>query len=324
MVKVYGKHVLVTGGSGFIGSHLCDLLLEQGAGRVVVLDNFFLGKPENIQDASRDERFVVYRDDARHFGVVRSIIEKERIDVVFNLATIALNYSFFNPFDAYMVNVEIANVLLELIKSGCYQTLIHVSSSEAYGTAQYSPMDENHPLHPTTPYAAGKAAADLMVQSFYNTENIDCTIIRPFNNYGPRQNTEGALAAIIPLTAKRIANGLPPIIEGDGEQTRDFIFVKDTVRALLLAYNNPSSRGKIINLGSGTDISINNLIDRICNYFGYTGEIERRTERKSDVRNLCASSELARDILGFTPEFDFDTGLRITLDWYSTVLRSFG
>jgi len=321
MPSVKGKNILVTGGAGFIGSHLCDALLAEGAAKVVVLDNFFLGKSENLEQALRDDRTVVYRDDARHYGVVRSVVEKERIEIVYNLATIALNYSFFNPFDAYLVNVQIANVLLELIKSGAYRTLIHVSSSEAYGTAQYSPMDENHPMNPTTPYAAGKAAADLLVQSFYNTEGIDCSIIRPFNNYGPRQNAEGALAAIIPLTANRIANGQNPVIEGDGEQTRDFIFVKDTVRALILAYEKKASRGKIINLGSGVDISINKLIQEICRYYGYTGGIERRPERKSDVKNLCASSELAKSVLGFFPEYSFEEGLRLTLDWYAGVAK---
>lgn len=323
MLNIKDKNVLVTGGAGFVGSHLCDLLLERGAGKVVVLDNFFLGKAENIESASRDNHFVLYRDDARHYGVVRSIIEKERIEVVFNLATIALNYSFFNPLDAYMVNVEIANVLLELNISGAYRTLIHISSSEAYGTAQYSPMDENHPLNPTTPYAAGKAAADLMVQSFYNVNNIDCAIIRPFNNFGPRQNAQGSLAAIIPLTANRIVNGEKPVIEGDGEQTRDFIYVKDTVRAMLLAYENEASRGKIINLGSGVDISVNRIIKAVCNYFNYTGAIEYKPERKSDVRKLCASSGLANNLLAFAPEYSFEEGLKITLDWYSkAILRS--
>ena len=167
MPKIKGKNILVTGGAGFIGSHLCDGLLKKEAAKVVCLDNFFLGKMENIKEASQDERFVLYRDDARNFGVVQAILEKEQIDVVFNLATIALNYSFFNPFDAYMVNVEIADTLLKLLKIGAYKTLIHTSSSEAYGTAQYSPMDENHPTDPTTPYAAGKAAADLMILSFF-------------------------------------------------------------------------------------------------------------------------------------------------------------
>ncbi|MBP5655299.1 MAG: GDP-mannose 4,6-dehydratase [Clostridiales bacterium] len=316
MADIKGKNVLVTGGAGFIGSHLCDGLLEKGAAKVVCLDNFFLGKMENIEEAMKDDRFVLYRDDARNFGVVQAILEKEQIEVVFNMATIALNYSFFNPFDAYMVNVEIANTLLELLKVGAYKTLIHTSSSEAYGTAQYSPMDENHPTDPTTPYAAGKAAADLMVHSFYKVLNLDISIVRPFNNYGPRQNAVGSLAAIIPATARRIKEGGMPMVEGDGEQTRDFIYVKDTVRGLILAYEKEESRGKIINLGSGKDISINSLLQGICDYYGYTGEWEHRPARTSDVRNLCASSKRAKEILGFEPEIRFDEGIKLTLDWY--------
>ena len=115
MASILGKNVLVTGGAGFIGSHLCDGLLEKGAGKVVCVDNLFLGKMENMEEALKHENFVFYRDDARNFGVLQAIIEKEKIEVVYNMATIALNYSFFNPFDAYMVNVEIANTLLELL-----------------------------------------------------------------------------------------------------------------------------------------------------------------------------------------------------------------
>ena len=116
MPSIKGKNVLVTGGAGFIGSHLCDELLLEGANKVVCVDNFFLGKMENIADALTHDNFVLYRDDARQFGVMQSVMEKEEVEVVFNMATIALNYSFFNPFDAYMVNVEIANTLLELLK----------------------------------------------------------------------------------------------------------------------------------------------------------------------------------------------------------------
>ena len=316
MPQIKGKNVLVTGGAGFIGSHLCDELLVRGANRVVCVDNFFLGKTENIAEAMGYKNFVLYRDDCRQFGVMQSVIEKEEIEVVFNMATIALNYSFFNPFDAYMVNVQIANTLLELIKVGAYKTLIHTSSSEAYGTAQYSPMDENHPTDPTTPYAAGKAAADMMVHSFSKVLDLDISIIRPFNNYGPRQNAEGPLAGIIPATAKRIKNGGRPVINGDGEQTRDFIYVKDTVRGLLLAYEKEESRGKIINLGSGIDMTMNSLLQCICDYMDYTGEWDHREERTSDVRNLCANIERAKAVLGFEPQMSFKDGIKETLDWY--------
>ncbi len=316
MPSIKGKNILVTGGAGFIGSHLCDELLQRGAGKVVCLDNFFLGKMENIADALTHENFVLYRDDARQFGVMQSVMEQEKIEIVFNMATIALNYSFFNPFDAYMVNVQIANTLLELLKVGAYKTLIHTSSSEAYGTAQYSPMDENHPTDPTTPYAAGKAAADMMIHSFSKVLNLDIAIVRPFNNYGPRQNAEGPLAGIIPATAKRLKNGGKPVVNGDGEQTRDFLYVKDTVRGLILAYEREESRGMIINLGSGYDMTMNSLLQGICDYMGYSGEWEHREERTSDVRNLCANIDRARKILGFEPQMSFEDGIRKTLDWY--------
>ncbi len=316
MADISGKKVLVTGGAGFIGSHLCDELLIRGAGKVVCVDNFFLGKMQNIEEAMKHNNFVLYRDDCRRFGVMQAVMEKEKIDVVFNMATIALNYSFFNPFDAYMVNVEIANTLLELLKVGTYKTLIHTSSSEAYGTARYSPMDENHPTDPTTPYAAGKAAADMMIHSFSKVCDLDISIIRPFNNYGPRQNAEGPLAGIVPVTVKRIKNGGKPLINGDGEQTRDFIYVKDTVRGLLLAYEKEASRGQIINLGSGKDISMNSLIKEICDYMGYNDEWEYEEERTSDVRNLCANIDRAREVLGFEPKMRFEKGIRETIDWY--------
>lgn len=320
MPDIQGKHVLVTGGAGFIGSHLCDALLEKGAGRVVCVDNFFLGKTENIADALKSDRFRLYRDDARNFGVMQAVMEKENIEIVFNLATIALNYSFFNPLDAYMVNVSLANTLMELMKVGVFKTLIHTSSSEAYGTAKYSPMDENHPIDPTTPYAAGKAAADLMIQSFMKVLNIDAAIIRPFNNYGPRQNAEGPLAGIIPATAKRIKNGGKPVVNGDGEQTRDFLYVKDTVRGLIMAYEQEASRGQVINLGSGKDISMNSLLKGICDYMGYTGEWKHMEERTSDVRNLCANIGKARQLLGFEPQMTFEKGIIETLDWYKNLL----
>lgn len=314
MPVIKNKRVLVTGGAGFIGSHLVEKLLDEGAGHVVVVDNLFLGSESNLCQSKK--HILFYKDDASDWGAMNAIIKNEKIEVIYNLATIALNYSFFNPYTAYMVNVNLADTMLRLLREGAYKTLIHVSSSEAYGTVLYSPMDEAHPLNPTTPYAAGKAAADLMIQSFYNMEPLDISIIRPFNNYGPRQNLKGYMAGIIPATARRILNGERPIIEGDGLQTRDFIYVGDTVRALVSAYEKEESRRKVINLGTGIELSIKDLINEICKYYNYTSDIDYQPARAADVRRLCASSELAKDVLEFTPEMSFTEGLKTTLDWY--------
>ena len=315
MRSLKGKTVLITGGAGFIGSHLAEGILCAGVNKTVVVDNLFVGKLENLSGVS--EQIVFYKEDAADLHAMEAIIRKEGVEVIYNLATMALIYSFFNPHTAYMVNVKIADVLMHLLRNGEYETLIHTSSSEAYGTALYTPMDENHPLNPTTPYAAGKAAADLLVKSFFNMYDLDMAIIRPFNNYGPRQNMDGNLAGIIPLTVRRIKNGEMPIVEGDGLQTRDYIYVNDTVRGLISAYEHVQIRGKTINLGSGVESRVIDIIEAICDYFGYAMEVEYRNERVADVRRLCASTVKAKELLGFVCETTFEEGIVKTLDWYT-------
>ncbi len=228
------QRALITGGAGFIGSHLVDRLLTDGAERVVVVDTFFLGSDENLADARQrhGDALVVYREDAADHGAMAEICRVEQPDVVFNLATKALLYSFFNPAGACRVNLDIALTLCELLRADAYGRLVHLSSSEVYGTAQQFPMGEDHPLLAETTYAAGKAAADLAVASYVRMFGLDALTVRPFNNFGPRQNS-GSFAGVIPLTVARILGGDAPVIEGDGEQTRDFIFVEDTVDALL-------------------------------------------------------------------------------------------
>lgn len=315
-MNINNKNILVTGGAGFIGSHLVDGLLNKQAGKVVVVDNYFLGNDENLADAIKTGRLIVYKDDARNLGTMKAIIKNEEIEIVFNLATIALNYSFFNPIDAYMVNVSIAETLLHLLSDGTYKTLIHSSSSEAYGTAQYTPMDENHPLNPTTPYAAGKAAADLMIMSFYNVFKYDIAIVRPFNNYGPRQNMDGPLAGIIPNTIKKILNGENPYIEGDGQQTRDYIYVQDTVDAFIKVYENEKTRGQIINVGSSKMLTIKEIIQTIAEEMNYKGVIESRPERAADVRALCGSSDKLFELTNIRPSVEFSEGIKQTVEWY--------
>jgi UDP-glucose 4-epimerase len=309
-----GRTVLVTGGAGFIGSHLVDRLLAEGAAHVVVIDNLFLGSEANLAEALASGKVTFYRDDAEIASSLDYIFDRHDIDVVFNLATKALNYSFINPANAFDTNVKVALNLLELQRRGRFATLCHFSTSEVYGTAVYEPMDEAHPRNPTTTYAAGKAAADLAVESWVRMFDLDAFIVRPFNNYGPRQNHQGLLAGVIPITAVRVLTGGQPEIHGDGTQSRDFIYVTDTVDAVVKLFG-VLPAGESVNISTDNQVSITELITRICAHYGYTGEIVRKDARPADVQCHNASNAKVKELIAYQLT-DFDTGLADTLEWY--------
>ncbi len=315
-MEIEGRSVLVTGGAGFIGSHLVDRLIAERPARLVVVDNLFLGKRENLVDARRaypDLRLYVV--DAARPGVMRRILREEAVEIVFDLATIPLPASLQRPKWASHSIYEIALNLCELGRQGAYRTFIHCSSSESYGTAQYIPMDENHPLAVKTPYAAAKAAADLIVCSYVRTFGLDATIVRPFNAYGPRQN-ERQYAGIIPMVIRRILAGQPPIIYGDGEQTRDYTFVTDIVEGIVAAARHEGTRGRVVNIAMGEEVSINRLVRLICQELGYAGEIRHAPPRPGDVRRHRADSTLARSLLGWRPRVPLEEGIARTVRWY--------
>jgi UDP-glucose 4-epimerase len=180
-------------------------------------------------------------------------------------------------------------------------------------------MDEKHPSYCTTAYAASKAASDQLVFSYCESFGIDASIIRPFNNYGPRQN-DGSYAGVVPITIKRVLRGEAPVIYGDGKQTRDYLFVTDTADAAVKAYETKSSRKKALNIASGSETSIETLVHIIAQQLGYTGDVVYKEERPGDVRRHIANTFLAEDLLGFRPTLDLKEGLKITIDWYKKEL----
>ena len=317
-VAIKGSTILVTGGAGFIGSHLVDRLLQEGAKEVVVVDNMFLGSQENLKDAL-SKGAILYKDDIEITSSLEYIFERHPIDIVFNCATKALNYSFVNPKNAYDTNVQGILNLLEFQRKSAFKTLVHFSTSEVYGTAVYEPMDEKHPINPTTTYAAGKAAADIALKSWVNMFDLDSFIVRPFNNYGPRQNYKGYLAGVIPITAYKILNNMPPEIHGSGLQSRDFIYVLDTVDAIIKLYPK-MQKGDSVNISTDNQIAIKDLIYKISELMDYKGEILQKEARAADVECHIASNKKIKSMIDYqlTP---FEEGLKQTLAWYKEHIK---
>lgn len=315
-LSLKGKSIMVTGGAGFIGSHLVDRLIKEKPSNLVVVDNFFLGKESNLADAKKSyPALKIIRQNAKDDECMRQIMHSEGIQVVFNLAVIPLPTSFVEPRWTYEENINIVLCLLELQREKAFESLIHFSSSEVYGSSVYAPMDEGHPLNGTTTYAVSKAAADQLIRSYNRIYGLDIAIVRPFNNYGPRQN-EGSYAGVIPLTIGRILSGESPVIFGDGKQTRDYTYVTDTADAAIRIYRCPASRGKAINIGSGKETTINEIVQIIVNHLDCRKPILHQAPRPADVRRHIANVFLARELIDFTPQVDINDGLRTTVEWY--------
>lgn len=307
------KKVLVVGGAGFIGSHLVDALIEQG-NKVLVIDNLFLGKKENVNENAK----LIIMDvcDENFYGHVFNF----KPDLVYNLAVLPLPHSLVHPLSNIKINIKIVQTLCEFVRRGWIGKMIHFSSSEVYGSAMYSPMCEHHPWKASTPYAASKASGDMICLSYVETFGCNISIIRPFNNYGPRQNA-GSYAGIIPLTINRLLKGEPAIVFGDGNQTRDYIYVKDTAKAAVLMGMRNDLKGEVINIASGHEYSMNWLVNEIIKMIDPNQKILYEAKRSGDVRRHIANVMKAKDMLGFEHETSMIEGLNQTVEWYVKELR---
>jgi UDP-glucose 4-epimerase len=315
------RSILVTGGAGFIGSHLVDRLITENPKKIVIVDNYFLGSDANLI-AARAARpdIEVLRLDASDLAAMQDVVTEHKIDTVFDLAVVPLPTSLTYPHWTMRTNIGITSTFCEIARRGFIGRIVHLSSSEAYGSGRYVPMDEEHPHDAITPYAAAKSAEDHIIRSYVRTFGIDATIIRPFNNYGPRQNP-GSYAGIIPIVVQKVLTGTPIEIHGDGEQTRDFTFVRDTADLAVLIHDTPACHGMELNVATGVGTSINELVARILEIMGAPNHpIIHTAERPGDVRRHVADVTRLVSVIGRQPSVLSEEALTETVTWYEKVL----
>jgi nucleoside-diphosphate-sugar epimerase len=306
------KTCLVTGGAGFIGSHLCEQLL--GCGHAVrVLDNFSTGKPENL--AAVRDRIEVHEGDIRDVAACRKACEG--VDYVFHLAALAsVPLSVENPFLTNEINVTGTLNILWAARDAGAKRLVFASSTSVYGDNPELPKREEMSGTPLSPYALSKLLGEKTCQSFSKVYGLSTVCLRYFNVYGPRQDPKSQYAAAVPIFISRMVAGERPTIYGDGEQTRDFVFVLDIAQANILAAETPDVTGEIFNIASEGSLTINALARTINEVLGSSLEPAYEPPRQGDILHSAADIERARERLAFRPLYDFRRGLEMTVAWF--------
>jgi NAD dependent epimerase/dehydratase len=307
-------NVLITGADGFIGSRLTEILVNQGY-KVKALSQYnSFNNWGWLEDVNCKDQIEVLTGDIRDPHYCKYIIKD--VDIVFHLAAlIAIPYSYVAP-DSYVdTNIKGTLNICQAAKEDGNVRVIHTSTSEVYGTAQYVPIDENHPLQPQSPYSATKIAADAMAMSFYNAFNLPVTIARPFNTYGPRQSAR----AVIPTIITQIANGVKEIKLGDVTPTRDFNYVDDTCRGFIALAECDGSIGQTVNIGSNFEISIGDTLNIIKGLMDsdvkFVVDEDRIRPSKSEVFRLWCDNMKIKKLTGFESKVDINQGLQQTIDW---------
>jgi UDP-glucose 4-epimerase len=313
---VRGKKILVTGGAGFIGNEVVRQLVDGGA-VVIAVDNLVNGKRSNLADIASD-RLHFEDSDIRDLGRMRPLMEG--VDGLLHLACLGVRHSIHAPLENHAVNATATLQLLELARELAIGRFTYVSSSEIYGTAQTAPMTEQHPAWPMTVYGAAKLAGERYTDAFWRTYRYPVTVIRPFNAFGPRSHHEGDSGEVIPKFMLRALSGQPLYVHGDGLQTRDFTFVADTARGIIEGGLSPRTIGQTMNIGSGAEISVNQLALLVQQVTGRNDvRVEHGPDRPGDVRRLIADTSLAHGSFGFAPQVTLEEGLRRLLAWYRSL-----
>jgi NAD dependent epimerase/dehydratase len=309
------KIVLVTGADGFIGSHLVEYLVKKGA-KVKALSQYnSFNNWGWLEDINCLGEIEVLTGDVRDPHYCKDITTD--VELIFHLAAlIAIPYSYVAP-DCYIdTNVKGTLNVCQAAKENLVNRIIHTSTSEVYGTAQYVPIDEKHPIQAQSPYSASKIGADSIAMSFYNSFNIPLTIARPFNTYGPRQSAR----AVIPTIISQIASGVDEIKLGDVTPTRDFNYVEDTCRGLIAIAESDMTIGETVNIGSNYEISVGETLESIKNIMNskvkFIVENQRIRPEKSEVQRLWCDNTKIRNLTKFEPKTSLNEGLKKTIEWF--------
>ena len=305
---------LVTGGAGFIGSHLVDLLVSEGHS-VSVLDNFSSGRKVNLESAMKSGTVEIIEGDIENFDF-GAFFQEHPTDVVFHLAAqIDVRHSVADPVEDAESNIIATIKLADAARRSGVQKIVHTSSGGSiYGRPESFPVSEDNPLAPESPYAASKAAGELYLEMFHRLYGISVSFVAPANVYGPRQNPHGE-AGVVAIFSQRLLSGKPTKVFGSGSNTRDYVYVKDVARAFYLAATTPGDFGRF-NIGTGVETSDRELHTAVAKAAGVADDPEFAPARLGDVPRSSLDSSKAKRYLNWQPEYDLGRGIEETLDYF--------
>jgi UDP-glucose 4-epimerase len=318
--ELAGSRVLITGGAGFIGSHIADALIDERVDEIIVLDNLVRGREENLDEARSRGNITFVEGSICDRDLVRRCMQG--VDYVYHEAALRITHCAAEPREAHAVMFDGAFNVFEAAVEAGVKKLVAASSASVYGEPSYLPIDEDHPYSNRTLYGAGKIANEHVLRSLNDMHGLPYLALRYFNAYGPRMDIHGVYTEVMIRWMDRIDQGLPPLIFGDGLQSMDFVYVKDIARANIAAMKSDAS-DEALNVASGTQTTLNELSEMLCEIMGRPDlRAEHREERKvNPVRHRLASTARARERMGFSTTVDIRDGLRELVAWRRSVVR---